>query len=75
MRNMLIFNQFENGEISYDSFFSKDLKLQIVHSCHFKKYGKVSERCCGRNSPLLCILLYSTNGNLILVLDARVLLL
>lgn len=61
MRSTLIFNQFENGEVSHDdSFFSKDLKLQIVQSCSFKKYGEVSEIGCGRNSPPLCILLYST---------------
>lgn len=80
MRSMLIFNQFENGEVSHVSFFSKDLKLQIVLSCYFRKYGNVSEIGCGRNSPPLCILLYSMSSNLITVrdvtvVDARVLLL
>lgn len=75
MRSMLIFNQSENGEVSRDSFFSKDLKLQIVQPCHFKKYRKVSEKGCSRNSAPLCILLYSRSDNLVTVLDARVLLL
>lgn len=72
MGSTLIFNQFENGKVSHNSFFSNDLKLQNVQSCHFKKYGKTPEICCGRNSFLLCILLYSTSANHIIVLDARV---
>jgi len=53
VRSMLIFNQFENEEASHDSFFSKDLKLQSVQSCYFKKYGKVSEIGCGTNPPVV----------------------
>lgn len=73
MGSTLIFNQFENGKFSHNSFFSSDLKLQNMWSCHFKKYGKMPQICCVTNFFLLCILLYSTSDNHITVLDARLL--